>query len=165
MFDFMKNIVAWINAREYFYKNGRDQLESCFVLNFGYLDELPYPSITVDMNHIKIFKRLASETPARANFIVPGTRSMHSDNPDMEKITKGWGMNLPSSCSIVIISGKYLEIIDNVMLIVDAIAEDIDHVPLATFLISNSENISFDDLKKVDISTDQRFDKEFFNFY
>ena len=157
MNNFMKNVVAWINAREYFYKNGRDQLKSCFVLNFGYLDDLPYPSITVDMNHIKIFKRLASGTPARANFIVPGTRNMYSDHPYMEEIKKGeWGMNLPSSCSIVVISGKYLEIIDDVMLIVDAIAEDMDYVPLATFLISNSGKMSYHDLKKVDINIDQR---------
>ena len=134
-------------------------MESCFILNFGYLDELPYPSITVDTNHIKIFKRLASGTPARANFIIPGTRNIHQDHPYMEEIIKGEGdgMDLPSSCSIVIISGRYLEIINDVMLIVDAIAEDIDYVPLATFLISDSGKMSYNDLKKLDISIDQRF--------
>ena len=138
-------------------------MKSCFILNCGYIDELPYPSITLDINHIKIVKRLASGTPARANFIKPGSRDMHQDHPYMEEVIKGegGGMDLPSSCSIVVISGKYLEIINDVMLIVDAIAEDVDLVPLATFLISKSGEISYNDLKKVDISTDQRFLKFF----
>ena len=55
-------------------------------------------------------------------------------------------MNMPSSCSIVIISGKYLEILNDVMLIVHAIAEDVDHVRLAAFLIEDSGNTGFQKL-------------------
>ena len=87
----MKDVVAWINARDYFYNNDRDIIESCFILNFGFNDELPYPQIMLYLDSI-------------SPLLVPGTGNLNGD----------WGMNLPSSCSVVIISGKYLDIIDQV---------------------------------------------------
>ena len=125
----MKDVVAWINARDYFYNNDRDIIESCFILNFGFNDELPYPQIMPDLDSI-------------SPLLVPGTGNLNGD----------WGMNLPSACSVVIISGKYLDIIDQVMKKIDDITEEIAHMPLAVFLVTDSREKS----KTLNIDTSMR---------
>ena len=125
----MKDVVAWINARDYFYNNDRDIIESCFILNFGFNDELPYPQIMLDLDKV-------------SPLLVPGTGNLNGD----------WGMNLLSACSVVIISGKYLDIIDDVMKKIDDITEEIAHMPLAVFLVTDSREKS----KTLNIDTSMR---------
>ena len=49
------------------------------------------------------------------------------------------GLNSPNKCSIVVVGGKYLEQVDEVMRMVDKITEDIAWMPSAVFLISRYE--------------------------
>ena len=46
------------------------------------------------------------------------------------------GLNSPSKCSIVVIGGKYLKKVDEVMRMVDKITEDIAWMPSAVFLMA-----------------------------
>ena len=47
-----------------------------------------------------------------------------------------FGMSSPSKCSIVVIGGKYLEQVEEVMRMVDNITEDIAWMPSAVFLMA-----------------------------
>ena len=47
-----------------------------------------------------------------------------------------FGLNSPNKCSIVVIGGKYLEKVDEVMRMVDKITEDIAWMPSAVFLMA-----------------------------
>ena len=82
--------------------------QRCFILNFGYQKSLPFPQL-----HFLI------EPESKSHFNV-GT----------------FGLNSPNKCSIVVIGGKYLERVDEVMKMVDKITEDIAWMPSAVFLMA-----------------------------
>ena len=85
--------------------NGADILQDqgCFILNFGYKQPLPFPEIKLSLD---------------PNFYL----NVGTD-----------GLNSPSKCSLVVIGGKYLEQVDEVMRMVDKITEDISWMPSAVF--------------------------------
>ena len=62
---------------------------------------------------------------------------------DSEKILDvgTFGANSPSKCSIVVIGGKYLEQVDEVMRMVDKIIEDIAWMPSAVFLMAEKPQV------------------------
>ena len=90
---------------------------------------------------------------------------MRLADEDLENILQpvpgSHGMNVPSSCTIVIIAGfrlthtqtrivketfststlgKYISKVDRVMTTVDRITEDIDHMPVAAFIFRERES-------------------------
>ena len=89
---------------------------------------------------------------------------MHLDNADtgngLQLVPGSHGMNVPSTCTIVIIAGKwilitfnwqiyahltpslgkYLDKVDRVMTQVDRITEDIAHMPVAAFVFRDKES-------------------------
>ena len=87
---------------------------------------------------------------------------MQLDNAEtrngLQLVPETHGMNVPSTCTIVFISGKwilisltniqattpslgkYIDKVDRVMTQVDRITEDIDHMPLAAFIIRDKES-------------------------
>ena len=77
--------------------NGKDDFhdQRCFVLNFGFKKPLDLPEIKL------------------------------SPDPNFNLNVGTDGLNSPSKCSIVVIGGKYLEQVDEVMRMVDKITEDI----------------------------------------
>ena len=118
-------------------------MDSCFVLNFGYSQPLPWPQVILLIQIlIYISVPLFDLTQVRLTLdsqlhLTPGTG----------------GLKVPSSCTVVIIAGlvsqiqhhqkatllstmlgKYLHTVEAVMARVDAITEDLDHMPLAAFL-------------------------------
>ena len=77
----------------------------------------------------------------------------------LQLVTGSQGMNVPSSCTIVIITGfrlihtqtrilkvtfstpgRYISKVDRVMTQVDMITEDIDHMPVAAFIFRDQES-------------------------
>ena len=99
------------------WQQGPDVLlhQKCFILNFGHKQSLPYPQI-----------KLSLESQLHLNV---GT----------------FGMNSPSKCFSVVIGGKNLELVDEVMMMVDKITEDIAMMPYAVFLMAEKldQNINF----------------------
>ena len=90
------------------WRKGQDfALEDCLFYNFGYERELPYTMISL--------------TP----------------EDDMNIAINTKGMEVTSGCSLVLIGGKYVEQIDEVMKRVDEIVEQVQFVPLATFIFEN----------------------------
>ena len=57
-------------------------------------------------------------------------------SPNEDIVLDYFGSNSPSKCSIVVIAGKYLKKVDNVMELVDKITEDIAWMPSAVFLMA-----------------------------
>ena len=88
--------------------NGVDILQDqkCFIVNFGFKNPLPFPEI-----------KLSADPKFHLNF-------------------GSLGLNSPNKCSIVVIGGKYLEQIDEVMKMVDKITDDIVWMPSAVFLMA-----------------------------
>merc|ERR1712155_146175 len=81
--------------------------KGCFILNFGYAAPLPFPDIKL------------------------------SPNLDTFHLNLGTlGINSSNKCSIVVIQGKYLEQVDEVLRMVDKITEDIAWMPSAVFLMA-----------------------------
>ena len=77
------------------------------MINFGYKRPSPFPE----------FRLPVSVDPIHLNVGTHGSKS-------------------PSKCSIVVIGGKYLEQVDEVMRMVDKITEDIAWMPSAVFLMA-----------------------------
>ena len=133
--NFMNKTVSWMKLTE-------NIMDSCFVLNFGYSQPLPWPQVILLYSYWYISVPLFDLTQVRLTLdsqlhLTPGTG----------------GLKVPSSCTVVIIaglvsqiqhhqkatllstmSGKYLHKVEAVMARVDAITEDLDHMPLAAFL-------------------------------
>ena len=88
--------------------NGKEDFhdQRCFALNFGFKRPLPFPEI-----------KLSPDPYFHLNVGTHGSKS-------------------PSKCSIVVIGGKYLEQVDEVMKMVDKITEDIAWMPSAVFLMA-----------------------------
>ena len=88
--------------------NGVDILQDqkCLIVNFGFKNPLPFPEIKL------------------------------SPDPKFHLNVGSLGLNSPSKCSIVVIGGKYLEQVDEVMRMVDKITEDIAWMPSAVFLMA-----------------------------
>ena len=98
----MEYVIKWID-------DDIKDLSSCFAINFGYAEELPFPQLTVEIDDDRTWNT--------------GTH----------------GMNFPNDCSFVVIAGKYLNMVDDVMKKVDQIAEDINKIPTVAFIILNKE--------------------------
>ena len=94
-------------------------LEDCLFYNFGYERELPYAKIDLSLKE------------------------------DIDISINANGMEAPSGCNIVLIAGKYVKQVDQVMKRVDDIAEQTHFVPLAAFI--------FDENAKMEVSV--RFEK------
>ena len=81
--------------------------QRCFILSFGFKKPLTFPEIKLTLDYSKLHLNVGS-----------------------------FGMNSPSKCSIVVIGGKYLEQVNEVMRMVDKITEDIAWMPYAVFLMA-----------------------------
>ena len=84
--------------------------------------------------------------------------SLENENPGngLQIVPGSYGMNVPSSCTIVFIKGKnqfvfkdscmlltlgkYLNRVDEVMTEVDKITENIEHMPVAAFIFRDKES-------------------------
>ena len=90
--EFVSKSVSWIE--------GRNIMDSCFILNFGYRASLPWPQVNLSLrlskNSIlinfnkKVWMRLDDEDTGKGLHLVP----------------ESCGMDVPSACTIVIIAGK-----------------------------------------------------------
>ena len=91
--EFVKTSVSWIS--------GKDIMDSCFVLNFGYKVPLPWPQVNVSLSlclsnslltsfNKKVWMRLDDDDTGKGLQLVPESH----------------GMDVPSACTIVIIAGK-----------------------------------------------------------
>ena len=89
---FIKTLVSWIRSK--------DILNSCFILNYGYEAPLPWPQVNLfyieQMNIEKKQVRLNLDNEAKGNGhqLVPKTN----------------GMEVPNSCTIVIIAGENIRL-------------------------------------------------------
>ena len=94
-------------------------LALCTAFNFGYTGDLPMSQISLDTSNDK--------------------------HPNMDIGTLG--MRAARRCSIVIISGKFISDIDNVMDVIKDISEDTITMPLIVFLMegpdSDQQSITF----------------------
>ena len=105
------------------WKNGRDfPIQDCIFYNFGYNKEFPYPKINLDLHES-----------------IPITINSH-------------GIQAPSGCSFVLIAGKYTQHVDKIMQKIDNIAEQVDFVPIAAFLLGNYGN------REIKIDSNQRYE-------
>ena len=88
--------------------NGEDDLQDqrCFILNFGFKLPFPFPEVQL------------------------------YPNSDFHLNVGSLGLKSPSKCSIVVIGGKYVHHVDEVMRMVDKITEDIAWMPSAVFLMA-----------------------------
>ena len=80
--------------------------QGCFILNFGYNKPTTFQEIKL-VPHLEVILNVGS-----------------------------LGLKSPNKCSIVVIGGKYLEKVDEVMRMVDKITEDIAWMPSAVFLMA-----------------------------
>ena len=87
--EFVKTSVAWIQ--------GQDIMDTCFILNFGYEASLPWPQVTIwfykislNFSHYKVFLTLEDEDSGNVQDFIP----------------ESYGMDVPSTCTIVIIAGE-----------------------------------------------------------
>ena len=86
--NFMNKTVSWIKLTE-------NIMDSCFVLNFGYSQPLPWPQVILLLQLVIYSVPLFDLTQVRLTLdsqlhLTPGTG----------------GMNAPSSCTVVIIAGQ-----------------------------------------------------------
>ena len=86
-------------------------LDDCLFLNFGYERELSFAKIDLSLEEDII----------------------------IDINTKG--MEVPSGCSIVLIAGKYVKEVDQVMKRVDDIAEQTQFVPLVAFIFDETASL------------------------
>ena len=77
--EFVKTSVSWIS--------GKDIMDTCFILNFGYEAPLPWPQV-----YVILLIRISY-------FISTIQVRMKLDN-------ETYGMDVPIACSIVIIAGE-----------------------------------------------------------
>ena len=105
-------------------KGQQFELDDCLFYNFGYERDLPYTSITSNLGM------------------------------DLSLSLNINGMEAPSGCSIVLIAGKYVRQVDEVMKRVDDIAEQTNSVPLVAFIFENyySQDIEIDSSLRDDYS-------------
>ena len=94
-----------------FWRKGIDfPIEDCLFFNFGYEKELPYTQIRV------------------------------GPHEDFRITINSHGIEAPNGCSIVLISGKFLDKIDDIMQKMDDLAEQMESLPIAVFLIPTYRN-------------------------
>ena len=99
----MEYVIKWID-------DDIKDLSSCFAINFGYVEELPFPQLTVEIDDDRTWNT--------------GTH----------------GMNFANDCSFVVIAGNYLNMVDDVMKKVDQITEDINKMPTVTFVVHTNDD-------------------------
>ena len=84
-FAFVRKSVTWIE--------GREMMDACFVLNFGYEAPLPWPQVfSSEFSLTKCLHQMRWRLDDNSTHLVPGTH----------------GINTPITSTIVIIAG-YLE--------------------------------------------------------
>ena len=79
--------------------------QSCLIFNFGHKETFSYSEIKLSLGP-KLHLNIGTD-----------------------------GLNFLGKCSIVVIGGKYLQQVDEVMRMVDKITEDLDWMPYAVFLM------------------------------
>ena len=83
--EFVSKSASWIQ--------GKDIMDSCFILNFGYEASLPWPQV-----HLSLYRDFIKQLQVRL------------DNNDTEKslqlVPETYGMDVPSACTIVMIAGQ-----------------------------------------------------------
>ena len=103
--------LKFIEMTSVWRKGNSFHLEDCLFFNFGYDRELPYAKIDL------------------------------SSQQHMNISIKTNGMESPSGCNVVLIAGKYVQHVDQVMKRMDDIAEQTQFVPLAAFIFDENANI------------------------
>ena len=157
--EFVKTSAYWIE--------GRDIMDTCFTLNYGYEAPLPWPQV---LSHDMCIQRISIDL---ITFDIKQVRMRLADE-DSDKGLQldlgSHGMNIPSACTIVIIAGsrlthtqkrivkvtfstpgEYTSEVDRVMTQVERITEDIAHMPVAAFIFRDKES------DEVHYSTDIRY--------
>ena len=110
----MQNILQWMKGSNLLKE------QRCFIMDYGFSCSFqsPYLKMTTTAS-AKNHKNIENHTHKHTHVNV-GT----------------FGLNSPNNCSIVVIGGKYLEQVDEVMRMVDKITEDIAWMPSAVFLMA-----------------------------
>ena len=83
---FLKTSVLWIE--------GKDIIDTCFFLNFGYDSPLPWPQVLY--RHVMCILRID---------LMIFDKQVRMADEDLENGLQLQGMNIPSACTIVIIAG------------------------------------------------------------
>ena len=102
--------IDFINIASIWRKGHSFHLEDCLFISFGYDRGLPYTKIDLSLQ----------------------------ENMDIVINTKG--VEAKNGCLIVLIAGKYVRQVDEVMKRMDDIAEQTQFVPLATFIFEDFAN-------------------------
>lgn len=100
--------VEFIRYASRWRKGQEFAMEDCLFYNFGYVREFPYSMISLTLEE------------------------------DLDIVINTHGMEVSTGCSIVLIAGKYVQQIDQVMKRIDEIVDSVQFVPLATFIFENS---------------------------
>ena len=95
----------FINIASIWRKGHLFEIEECLFFSFGYDRELPFMKIDLSL-----------------------------DGNDIDISLKTNGMEAPSGCSIVLIAGKYVQQVNEVMERMESIAEQTQFLPLAAFI-------------------------------
>ena len=103
--------IEFIRLTSLWRKGADFHLDDCLFYSFGYDKEFPYAKIDMSLEQ------------------------------DIDISINTNGMEAPSGCSIVLIAGKYVKQVDQVMKRVDDIAEQTEFVPLAAFVFYESAGI------------------------
>ena len=106
----MKEDAFFIEAALQWRKGYSFQVDDCIFYNFGYEKEFPLAQIHLN---------------TKSGFSV---------------VLNSKGIEAPNLCSAILIAGKYLDEIDEVMNLVNQIAEETNNVPIAAFLFRTHEN-------------------------
>ena len=87
--EFVSKSVSWIQ--------GQDIMDTCFILNFGYEAPLPWPQVL----------KLDGREIGLGNMIQVRMRLNDADTQIGRQLGPGThGMNVPSTCTIVVIAGN-----------------------------------------------------------
>ena len=89
--EFVRRSVHWIQ--------GQDIMDTCFILNYGYEASLPWPQVQIYIGLIWEFHNFHPKVSMRLE-------NGHLDN-GLNLVPETYGMAVPSSCTIVIIAGKW----------------------------------------------------------
>ena len=105
----MEEDVFFIKSALQWRKGYPIDVDHCIFYNFGY--EKEFPLAKIDLN----------------------TKSAFS------LVLNTHGIEAPNACSAVLIAGKYLDRVDEVMRMVDQIGEETNNVPIAVFIFRTHE--------------------------
>ena len=86
--EFVKTSVSWIQ--------GKDIMDTCFILNFGFEAPLPWPQVYVGMILIILIILTYQQVRMRLD---------DDEGKGLQLVPGSYGMSVPSACTIVFISG------------------------------------------------------------